>query len=194
MQGALAGILGCILGVIGIFAFGFVFVPLATVCAIVGLIRGIHGPSAAGIGTSLLAGALGIFGFFTSPSLWLLTASLLIPSQLPSSPIQPLPRMPRGSLPARAPPANYATTDITDVIVAALERNHILTKAQARCVTFMLGKEVAGWVEIEVRERHGQGCPGDPNTGPRLFNVRYENRSHVVLKERDTMDGYERLR
>jgi hypothetical protein len=38
MRGVLAGILGCIFGVIGIFAIAFVFAPLAAVCAVVGLI------------------------------------------------------------------------------------------------------------------------------------------------------------
>ncbi len=83
MQGVIAGILGCIFGVIGVFAIGFVFVPLAAACAVVGLIRGISGKSAAGIGTSLVAGVLSVFGFVTSPSLWLLTAGVLVASHLP---------------------------------------------------------------------------------------------------------------
>jgi hypothetical protein len=77
MQGVLAGLLGCVFGVIGIFALGLVFVPLALACALVGFIRGIFGKGAAGIGTSMLAGALGVFGFITSPSLWLITAAFL---------------------------------------------------------------------------------------------------------------------
>ena len=56
--GLVAGLLGCILGTIGIFAFGFVFVPLAALCALIGLLRGLTGFSFAGIGTSLLAACL----------------------------------------------------------------------------------------------------------------------------------------
>ncbi len=106
MQGALAGILGCIFGVIGVFALGFVFVPLAAACAVVGLIRGISGNSAAGIGTSLLAGALSVFGFFTSPSLWLLAASLLVALQL--SPHAPPTPMPRAALSNPSPQSGFA--------------------------------------------------------------------------------------
>ena len=81
--------------------------------------QGIAGKSAAGVGTSLLAGALSVFGFVTSPSLWLLTAGLLVASQLPhSSPRAPTQRMtfapapppPRFSpVPTQAPlaPADY---------------------------------------------------------------------------------------
>jgi hypothetical protein len=53
--GLLAGLLGCVLAVLGIFTLGFVFVPLAALCALVGLLRGISGFNASGIGTSLLA-------------------------------------------------------------------------------------------------------------------------------------------
>ena len=119
MSGALAGILGCIFGVIGVFALGLVFVPLAAACAVVGLIRGISGKSAAGIGTSLLAGALSVFGFLTSPSLWLLTGGIFVASQLPppatttqritSVPPQmqaPTP-MPRAAQPNASPQAGF---------------------------------------------------------------------------------------
>lgn len=89
---------------------------------------------------------------------------------------------------------DHLTPGITADIVAALERNHALTSAQTRCVIYLLEQETDAYIEVQVRERHGQGCPGDPGTGPRLFNVRYEKRSHAVLKENDAMDGYDRLR
>lgn len=96
MPGLVAGILGCVFGVIGIFALGLVFVPLALLCALVGFFRGIAGRSAAGFSTSVLAGVLALVGFATSPSLWLLAgvASLagtgaLVASQ-PSRPLLPV--------------------------------------------------------------------------------------------------------
>lgn len=92
MPGTVAGLLGCLFGIIGIFAFAIVFVPLAACCALVGLVRGIVGKSAAGIGTSVLAGALSVFGFIASPTLWILTAGVLagglIASQPPTQPSQ----------------------------------------------------------------------------------------------------------
>ena len=84
--GVLAGILGCIFGILGIFTFGIVFVPLAIVCSIFGLLRGIFGGSIPGIGTSILAAALGIFGFIFSPSLWILL-NHMTPTNTPS--VQP---------------------------------------------------------------------------------------------------------
>jgi hypothetical protein len=39
-QGLLAGLLGCLFGLLGIFAWGIIFVPLAVICSLVGLLRG----------------------------------------------------------------------------------------------------------------------------------------------------------
>ncbi len=72
--GILAGLLGCGLGILGIFTLGIVFVPLAALCSVIGFVRGITGRSGAGIGVSILGGVLTIAGFVLSPSLWLLLA------------------------------------------------------------------------------------------------------------------------
>ncbi|MGH6875831.1 MAG: hypothetical protein ACREHV_00475 [Rhizomicrobium sp.] len=76
--GVLAGILGCIFGVLGIFSFGLIFVPLAALCSLIGFVRGIGGRSPAGIGTSILAAMLCFWGFAVSPSLWALLAAGII--------------------------------------------------------------------------------------------------------------------
>jgi len=77
--GVLAGALGCVFGVLGIFFIGLIFVPLAALCAITGLVRGIGSGSATAIGLSIIAVILCFFGFAVSPSLWvLLGAGLLV--------------------------------------------------------------------------------------------------------------------
>jgi hypothetical protein len=83
--GLLAGVLGCVFGVLGIFTFGIIFVPLAALCALIGCVRGLAGGSMSGFGASLLAGLLAFVGFTVSPSLWLLTGGLLLAAQIPSS-------------------------------------------------------------------------------------------------------------
>ena len=72
--GVLAGVLACVFGVLGILTLGVVFVPLAALCSVVGVVRGVIGRSAAGIGVSILGIVLTIAGFVFSPSLWLLFA------------------------------------------------------------------------------------------------------------------------
>lgn len=72
--GIVAGMLGCVLGILGIFTLGIIFVPLAALCSLMGLIRGAMGGSAAGIGVSILGAILAIWGAIVSPSIWLLLA------------------------------------------------------------------------------------------------------------------------
>lgn len=83
--GLLAGLLSCILAILGIFTLAFVFIPLAVLCAIVGLLRGISAFNASGIGISLLAGCLCVFGFLTSPVLLGLAAGILATNVLTRS-------------------------------------------------------------------------------------------------------------
>jgi hypothetical protein len=68
----LSGLLSCVFGILGIFTWGLIFVPLAAVCSLVGLLRGSAGLSISGIGCSLLGAVLTAWGFVVSPSLWLL--------------------------------------------------------------------------------------------------------------------------
>lgn len=72
--GMVAGLLGCGLGLLAIFTLGIIFVPLAALCSITGVIRGLIGRSGAGIGASIIGIILTVAGFMLSPSLWLLLA------------------------------------------------------------------------------------------------------------------------
>lgn len=84
--GLIAGLLGCAFGVLGIFTVGVIFVPLAALCGVVGLLRGLFGRSPSGIGTSVLAAVLVVLGFIASPSLWALLGLSVLVSQVASSP------------------------------------------------------------------------------------------------------------
>ena len=67
--GIVAGIIACVLAVIGVFSFGMIFVPIATIVALIGTIIAIKNKNGAGIGVSILAWVLVIVGLFTSPVL-----------------------------------------------------------------------------------------------------------------------------
>lgn len=73
--GALAGAIGCIFGLLGIFTLGFLFVPIAAVCSLIALARSLASFNATGIGLALLSCVMTVAGFLTSPSLWLLFAA-----------------------------------------------------------------------------------------------------------------------
>jgi hypothetical protein len=93
-QGVMAGLLGCVLGILGIFFWGIIFVPLAAICSLVGVIRGIIGPSISGIGCSLLGGVLTVWGFVVSPSLWILLCASVLATHQPVRPQASAPAKP----------------------------------------------------------------------------------------------------
>jgi hypothetical protein len=80
-EGAILGLLGACLGVLGIFTLGLIFVPLAILSSLFGLMRGLANRSTAGTAFSIVGLTLSVIGFFTSPSLLLLTGGLIVASQ-----------------------------------------------------------------------------------------------------------------
>jgi hypothetical protein len=70
--GLLAGLLACIFAVLGIFTLGFIFVPIAALCSLIGLINGAAHLCASGFFVSLLGAFLMVVGFLHSPALWLI--------------------------------------------------------------------------------------------------------------------------
>lgn len=67
--GMTAGIIACVLAVLGILTLGFVFVPLAFITALTGTIIALKNKNMAGIGVNILAWFLTIVGVITSPSI-----------------------------------------------------------------------------------------------------------------------------
>lgn len=67
--GMVAGIIACVLAVLGILSIGMIFVPLAFVVTILGTILAIINKNSAGIGINILAWVLTAIGLFTSPVL-----------------------------------------------------------------------------------------------------------------------------
>lgn len=142
-QGVLAGLLGCVFGVLGIFFAGIVFVPLAAICSLIGLLRGASGPSAVGIGCSLLGSVLTIWGFVVSPTLWILMGAGILAAHQPAQAIpKPVPSIEGTRAPAverdravaelnpiidRMVRFNKASETVVARLVAAEERYRALT-------------------------------------------------------------------
>ena len=67
--GFTAGIIACVLAVLGILFLGMVFVPLAAITALIGTIIAIKNKNIRGIGINILAWILTLIGLLTSPLL-----------------------------------------------------------------------------------------------------------------------------
>ncbi|MGX2949795.1 hypothetical protein ACWIUA_02640 [Ursidibacter sp. B-7004-1] len=68
-SGLVAGIIACVLAVLGILFLGIVFIPLAAITATIGSVIAIKHKNLAGIGVNILAWLLTLVGLFTSPIL-----------------------------------------------------------------------------------------------------------------------------
>lgn len=67
--GMVAGIIACVLAVLGILFLGTIFVPLAAITALIGTIIAVKNKNIKGIGVNVLAWVLTLVGLFTSPIL-----------------------------------------------------------------------------------------------------------------------------
>lgn len=67
--GVMAGIIASVLAVLGILFLGTIFVPLATITALIGTIIAVKNKNIKGIGVNILAWVLTLIGLFTSPIL-----------------------------------------------------------------------------------------------------------------------------
>lgn len=115
--GLIAGLFGCVLGLIGVFAFAVFFAPVAMLCGLVGLVVAIFGRSPAGVGASLLAMALAAFAAIKSPALWLLLGIGLFAASAGSTnnaqaPKAPTPAIAREAMPAATQAAAQPAADI----------------------------------------------------------------------------------
>ncbi|MDY4594369.1 MAG: hypothetical protein SO424_04820 [[Pasteurella] aerogenes] len=67
--GKTAGIIACILAVLGILFLGVIFVPLAAIVALIGTIIAVKNKNMPAVGINILAWVLVLAGSFTSPIL-----------------------------------------------------------------------------------------------------------------------------
>ncbi|MFZ7108916.1 hypothetical protein [Avibacterium avium] len=67
--GLVAGLIACVLAVLGILFLGFIFVPLAFITVLIGTIIAVKNRNMAGIGVNILAWVLVLIGLMTSPVL-----------------------------------------------------------------------------------------------------------------------------
>jgi hypothetical protein len=58
---------------------------------------------------------------------------------------------------------------------------------QGECLSFAVEQRLDERFEIAVREKHGEGCPGDPGTGPVLD--RFEVQGDGKLRRYDPIAG-----
>jgi hypothetical protein len=70
-------VFGIVFGILGILTIGAIFVPLAILCTVCGLLSGLTNLRADVLGLCILSAIVGVIGWVVSPSMWLMTAGII---------------------------------------------------------------------------------------------------------------------
>lgn len=109
--GLTTGMLSVLFGILGIFTFGIIFVPLAALFSCfgfiggLGLFRGFTDMSGTAMLASVVGGFLAWIGFLASPSLWLILGVAALMKAGSGVPSQPIARAPTNGAPAIEAPS-----------------------------------------------------------------------------------------
>ena len=99
-------------------------------------------------------------------------------------------KKPAGPVEKERSPAQADLSDDAMDRVARAIRKHRLTKLPVECLTFLADETPGpGSLRIEVREKHGGKCGGDPATSPRLFTVEVDRKSGRIFTDANSADG-----
>lgn len=100
---------------------------------------------------------------------------------------------------AHPPPKKTGTTydkSKSDLVKQAkgLVRHYKLSKLPITCLTFEVqDNPVEGKQMIDVRERHKNGCEGDPETSPRLFSIAIDPSGEIWSDATSVLGQLEKL-
>jgi hypothetical protein len=81
-----------------------------------------------------------------------------------------------------------------ELAIAAI-RDHRLTELSVECLAFVEDTTARDDAKIyfDVRERHNEGCGGDPQTSPLLFIIRVDSASGKIETTQGSIDGTYRV-
>ena len=63
--------------------------------------------------------------------------------------------------------------------------------AKIECLQFIVNEQNDKHTDIEMREKHGNGCPGDPDISPVVDRFRIEKATGTILRYQVIEDEYE---
>lgn len=65
-----------------------------------------------------------------------------------------------------------------------------LTTTSISCLKFnLLDEKFDGKVMVDIREKHSDGCSGDPKTSPRLFSIGFEESTGQIWSDAKSLLG-----
>lgn len=79
---------------------------------------------------------------------------------------------------------NITLNNVVLQVEKTVESQKIIT--QPACVNYLLTKDAEPGIDlVNVVEKHGGACPGDPETQPRLFSVYVDQKTKQMMSDKD---------
>ncbi len=88
---------------------------------------------------------------------------------------------------SRTPEPDLTTAALVDIVK---KDEKYAGWAKVECLQFMVEQQDEKLTEIAMREKHGDGCPGDPQTSPVIDRFRIEKASGNILRYDIVEDQY----
>lgn len=146
-MGTIAGVLSCVFGVLGIFAFPLIFVPIALICALVGFVAATFSRNGRALGASFLGVLLSMGAAVKSPTIWVMLGLWALFSPHPANKVSvrpgqnivvaaspsvgsarpEVPTSPGDAGAVNSPPVRPDGADAVDQAVAAAQRFNVKT-------------------------------------------------------------------
>ncbi len=89
---------------------------------------------------------------------------------------------------SRAPEKDATTTALIEIVK---KDDRYIGWVKIECLQFMTEQQDEKQTEIAMREKHGDGCPGDPATSPVIDRFRIEKSSGTILRYDVADDEYQ---
>ena len=91
---------------------------------------------------------------------------------------------------SRAPEPDATTAALVEIV--RTDEKYV-GWAKIECLQFMVEQQDDKQTDIEMREKHGDGCPGDPATAPIVDRFRIETASGAILRYDILEDQYQQI-
>lgn len=80
--------------------------------------------------------------------------------------------------------ANNTSASAVTQVENTVEKNSLVP--DAACVSYLLTEDAEPGLDlVDIVEKHGGDCPGDPETQPRLFSVYVDQKTKQMISDKD---------
>ncbi|WP_413530612.1 hypothetical protein [Rahnella inusitata] len=83
---------------------------------------------------------------------------------------------------------NIKIDPVISLVKITVEKNNLVS--DAKCTDYFLTKNIEAGIDlVDLLEKHGGDCKGDPETHPRIFSVYVSQKTHEMASDKDDLAG-----